>query len=97
MRPDPSDVSCRIVGCERAALPGVVLLGVEEFQRLKFFCVRGFVFDTASEFASRFQWRVKLVGSTWVEDWYSGKPAFHSFDRTTRSANELVEGRAVFP
>ena len=53
--------------------------------------------DTASEFASWVQVRVKLVGSTWVEDWYSGKPDFHAFDRTTRSANELVEGRTVFP
>ena len=74
-----------------------VCLGVEEFQRLKFFCVRESVSDTASEFASRFQWRVKLLGSIWVEGWYSGKPDFHSFDRTTRSANELVEGRAVSP
>jgi hypothetical protein len=36
------------------------------------FCVRGFVSDSASEFASRFLWRVKLVGSTWVEDWTAG-------------------------
>jgi hypothetical protein len=52
--------------------------------------------DTAPEFASQVEVRVKLVGSTWVEDRYSGKPDFHAFDRGTRSANELVEGCAVF-
>jgi hypothetical protein len=40
--------------------------------------------------------RVKWVDSTWVEDWHSGKPDFHAFDRAKRSADDLVEGRAVF-
>jgi hypothetical protein len=39
---------------------------------------------------------VGVAGSTWVEQWRSGKPDFHAFGRTTRSANELVEGHAVF-
>jgi hypothetical protein len=29
---------------------------------------------------------------TGVAGWHSGKPDFDAFDRTTRSANELLEG-----
>jgi hypothetical protein len=35
---------------------------------------------------------VGMVDSTGVAGWHSGKPDFDAFDRTTRSANELVEG-----
>ena len=35
---------------------------------------------------------VGAVDSTGLAGWHSGKPDLDAFDRTTRSANELVEG-----
>jgi len=38
-----------------------------------------------------------VAGSTWVVGWHGVKPDLHLTDRARRNANELVEGRAVFP
>ena len=73
VRPDPSDVSHQIVDWEPAALPVVAFcIGVEEISALRVLSYSWIVADSTCEFVAWVQVRVKLCGSTWVDDWYSG-------------------------